>query len=104
MSVGSSEQYKIMTTNKKIKVLTKTEIYNKLDENSKRTMYLLDQIRCNHKNGCIPRVLLDEFTNHFDNHILPMYCPGGIYHFPKKHKGLRLDNIEYLEGKGQNVN
>jgi len=104
MVVGSSEQYKIMTTKNKINVLTKTEIYNKLDENSKRTMDLLNQIRSNHKNGCIPRVLLDEFTNHFDNHIRPMYRPGGIYHVPTKHKGLRLDNVEYFEEKGQNVN
>lgn len=104
MSVGSLEQYKIMTTNKKIKVLTKTEIYNKLDENTKRLMNLSDQIRYHCENGGVPVVLLDEFKDHCQNHILPMYRPGGIYHVPTKHKGLRLDNIEYLEGKGQNVN
>ena len=93
-----------MTTNNKVKMLTKTEVYNKMDDNSKRMMDILAQIRFNIQNGCIPMVLLDEFKNHFDNHILPMYCPGGIYHVPTKHKGLRLDNIEYLEGKGQNVN
>ena len=68
-------------------MLTKTEVYNKMDDNSKRMMDLLD-----------------EFGKHVENHILPMYRPGGIYHVPTKHKGLRLDNIEYLEGKGQNVN
>ena len=93
-----------MTTKNKIKVLTKTEIYNKLDENSKRLMDLLDQIRYNYKNGGVPMVLLDEFTNHCQNHIRPMYRPGGIYYVPTKHKGLRLDNIEDLEEKGNNVN
>ena len=68
-------------------MLTKTEVYNKMDDNSKRMMDLLD-----------------EFGKHVENHILPMYRPGGIYHVPRKHKGLRLDNIEDLEGKGQNVN
>ena len=76
-----------MTTNNKVKMLTKTEVYNKMDDNSKRMMDLLD-----------------EFGKHVENHILPMYRPGGIYHIPKERRGLRLDNIEDLEEKGQNVN
>ena len=93
-----------MTTNNKIKMLTKTEIYNKMDDNSKRTMDILDQLHYHYKNGGVPMVLLDEFTNHFDNHISPSYRPGGINHIPKERRGLRLDNIEDLEEKGQNVN
>jgi len=93
-----------MTTNNKIKMLTKTEIYNKMDENTKKLMGLLDQIGYHYKNGGVPMVLLDEFQNHFRKNILPRYRPGGIYHVPRKHKGLRLDNVEDLEEKGQNVN
>jgi hypothetical protein len=92
-----------MTTNNKVKMLTKTEVYNKMDDNSKRMTDILDQIRHNYENGGVPMVLLDEFRTCVDN-ILPLYRPGGIYHVPRKHKGLRLDNIEDLEGKGQNVN
>ena len=87
MVVGGSEQYKIMITNNKVKMLTKTEVYNKMDDNSKRMMDLLD-----------------EFGKHLKNHILPLYQPGGIYHVPTKHKGLRVDNVVDLEEKGQNVN
>lgn len=75
-----------------------------MDENTKKLMVLLDQIRYNYDTGGVPVVLLDEFTNHFDNHISPSYRPGGIYHIPKERRGLRLDNIEDLEEKGQNVN
>ncbi len=99
IEVGSSESDSIMTTNNKVKMLTKTEMYNKMDDNSKRMMDLLDQLHYHYKNGGVPMVLLDEFTNHFDNHILPLYRPGGIHHIPTKHKGLRLDNIEDLEEK-----
>jgi hypothetical protein len=49
-------------------------------------------------------VLMEEVKDYLDNHYPRLYSPGGIYHVPTKHKGLRLDNIEYLEGKGQNVN
>jgi hypothetical protein len=75
-----------------------------MDENTKKLMVLLDQIRYNYDTGGVPVVLLDEFINHFDNHISPSYRPGGINHIPKERRGLRLDNIEDLEGKGQNVN
>ena len=49
-------------------------------------------------------VLLGEFDDYYHNKFLPLYGPGGIYHVPRKHKGLRLDNVEDLEEKGQNVN
>ena len=92
-----------MTTNNKVKMLTKTEVYNKMDDNSKRMMDILAQIRFNIQNGASITVLLAEFRTCMDKK-LPLYQPGGIYHIPKERRGLRLDNIEYLEGKGQNVN
>ena len=49
-------------------------------------------------------ILLGEFDDYYHNKFLPLYGPGGIYHVPRKHKGLRLDNVEDLEEKGQNVN
>jgi len=103
MVVESSEQYKIMTKNKKIKMLTETEIYNKMDDNSRRMMDILDQIRYHRKHGGSSMVLLDEFRTCVDK-MLTLYQPGGIYHVPTRHKGLRLDNIEDLEEKGKNVN
>ncbi len=49
-------------------------------------------------------VLMEQVKDYLDNHYLRLYSPGGIYHIPKKRRGLRLDNIEDLEEKGQNVN
>ena len=49
-------------------------------------------------------ILVGEFDDYYHNEFLPLYGPGGIYHVPGKHKGLRLDNVEYFEEKGQNVN
>jgi hypothetical protein len=102
MVVEISEQNKIMTTNKKIKMLTKTEVYNKMDDNSKRMMDIPAEIRYHIQNGRSITVLLAEFQTCIDK-IKPLYQPGGIYHVPTKHKGLRLDNIEDLEEKGKNV-
>jgi len=63
------------------------EIYDKLDDNSKRMMEILDDIRY-----------------HYDKHISPLYRPGGIHHIPKERRGLRLDNVYEFEEKGKNVN
>ena len=47
------------------------------------------------------RILFDDY---YYNEFLPLYGPGGIHHIPKERRGLRVDNIEDLEEKGQNVN
>ena len=49
-------------------------------------------------------VLMEQVKDYLDNHYPRLYSPGGIYHIPKERRGLRLDNIESLEEKGQNVN
>ena len=49
-------------------------------------------------------VLMEQVKDYLDNHYSRLYSPGGIYHIPKERRGLRLDKIEDLEEKGQNVN
>lgn len=78
--------------------------YTNVNEKIEGLTVILNKIKPHIKTGSVPIVLFNEFQDYLRHHIRPMYSPGGIYYFERKHKGLRLDNIEDLEEKGHNVN
>ena len=39
-------------------------------------------------------ILTEQIHEYYHNEFLPLFGPGGMYHIPKKNKGLRVDDVD----------